>query len=66
LAYILHDKANYEKLVVNIASRVSATDNTNLSESLLRAKQRYENRTKQDFSVDEYCRLLSMGCAKVS
>lgn len=52
LAYILHDKANYEKLVVNIASRVSATDNTNLSESLSRAMQRYANRSKQDFDAD--------------
>jgi len=52
LAYLLQDKANYEKLVVNIASRVSATDNTNLSESLLRAKQRYANRSKQDFNAD--------------
>lgn len=52
LAYILHDKANYEKLVVNVASRVSATDNTNLSESLQRAKQRYKNRAKQEFEAD--------------
>ncbi len=52
LAYILHDKANYEKLVVNIASRVSATDNTNLSESLSRAKQRYQNRTQKEFNAD--------------
>lgn len=52
LAYILHDKANYEKLVVNVASRVSATDNTNLSESLQRAKQRYKNRVKQKFEAN--------------
>lgn len=52
LAYILHDKASYEKLVVNVAERGNTTGNANLEASTGRAKQRYKNRYKNEFGAD--------------
>ena len=61
LSHLLKDKANYKKLVLDIADRGSATRIQNLENALLKANERYlktnpdgQYKAKIDFNVQPY------------
>lgn len=61
LSHLLKDKANYDKLVINIAQRGSSTRIVNLEEALLKAQERHlkrntgtDYRAEIQFNVQRY------------
>lgn len=61
LSHMLHDKANYNKLVLNIADRGSSTRTQNLESAVLKAEELYlkrqpdgEYKAKINFNIQPY------------
>lgn len=52
LSHLLKDKANYRKLVINIAERGSSTKNNNLENALRQAHIRYAKRHAEGYKAD--------------
>lgn len=52
LSHLLKDKANYRKLVINIAERGSSTKNNNLENALRQAHIRYAKRHAEEYRAD--------------
>lgn len=52
LSHLLKDKANYQKLVINIAERGSSTKNNNLENALRQAHIRYAKRHAEEYKAD--------------
>ena len=52
LSHLLKDKANYRKLVINIAERGSSTKNNNLENALRQAHIRYAKRHAEEYKAD--------------
>ncbi len=51
LSHLLKDKANYDKLVINIAERGSSTRGKNLEDALLKAHQRHIERGGKEYTA---------------
>lgn len=52
LSHLLKDKANYKKMVVNIAQRGSSTRLKNLENALTRAQERHAKKQGQSYSAE--------------